>query len=117
MDARLQQPKRQDNALSLLNAIIEVSNLAKELSSPTPAKAIFGSVGAILTMIRVRFSSPAVYYSQFSCDQDSMANKSDYVELGLTCADVCKALHRGMDGRGLDDVSQLAREAIEKLTT
>ena len=47
--------KRQDNALSLLNAAIEAMNLAKEVSSATPAKAIFGSVGILLTMIVVRF--------------------------------------------------------------
>ena len=50
-----QQPKRQENALSLLNAAIEVINLAKEVSSPTPAKAVFGSVSILLKMIRVHF--------------------------------------------------------------
>ena len=45
-----------------------------------------------------------------------MANESDCVELGLACADVCKALDRGMDGWKLDDVSQSVREAIEQLT-
>ena len=45
-----------------------------------------------------------------------MANKSDYVELGLTCADVCKALDRGMNGKKRDDLSQSVREAIEQLT-
>ena len=54
MDPKPQRPKRQDNVLSLLNAIIEVTNLAKEISSPTPAKAVFGSVGVILTTIKVR---------------------------------------------------------------
>ena len=49
-------------------------------------------------------------------NQDSMANKSDYVELGLACADVCKALDRGMNGRKLDDLSQSVCEAIEQLT-
>ena len=44
-----------------------------------------------------------------------MANKADYVELGLACADVCKALDRGMKGRKLDDLSQSVREAIEQL--
>ena len=56
MDAKFQGPKRQENVLSLLNAAIEAMNLAKEVSSPTPAKAVFGSVSIILTMIRVRFS-------------------------------------------------------------
>ena len=46
-----------------------------------------------------------------------MANKTDYVELGLACADVCKTLDRGMNGRKLDDLSQSVREAIAQLTT
>jgi len=54
MDADLRQQKRRDNALSLLNVTIEAMNLAKEVSSITPAKAVFGSVSALLTMIRVR---------------------------------------------------------------
>ena len=60
MDPESRQQNRQDKVLSLLNAIIEISNLAKELSSPTPAKAVFGSVSILLTMIKVRFSSPSV---------------------------------------------------------
>ena len=54
MDPKSQQPKRQDDALSLLNTAIEVMNLAKEVSSVTPAKAVFGSVSILLAMIRVR---------------------------------------------------------------
>ena len=45
--------RRRDGALSLLDAAIEAMNLAKEVSSATPAKAVFGSVSAILVMIRV----------------------------------------------------------------
>ena len=44
-----------------------------------------------------------------------MANKSDYVELGLACADVCKALHRGMNGKKPSDLSPCVGEAIEQL--
>ena len=55
MNAKSQRPKRRDGAISPLNAAIEALNLAKEISSATPAKAVFGSVSAILTMIRVRF--------------------------------------------------------------
>lgn len=40
----------------MLNVAIEAINLAKEISSITPAKAVFGSVGVLLTMIRVRLS-------------------------------------------------------------
>ena len=46
-----------------------------------------------------------------------MANKSDYVELGLACADVCKALDRGMNGKKLDDLNESVCEAISQLTT
>ena len=46
-----------------------------------------------------------------------MTNKTDYVELGLVCADVCKALDRGMKGRRVDALSQPVCEAIEQLTT
>ena len=49
-------------------------------------------------------------------NQDSMANKSDYVELGLACADVCRALERGMNGKKLEDLSQSVCEAINQLT-
>ena len=45
-----------------------------------------------------------------------MANKVDYVKLGLTCADVCEALNRGMDKRRVDQLSQPVLGAIDKLT-
>ena len=54
MDADPRQQKRRDDALSLLNVAIETMNLAKEVASITPAKAVFGSVSVLLTMIRVR---------------------------------------------------------------
>jgi hypothetical protein len=53
MDTKSRGSKRQDVTLSALNAAIEAMNLAKEVSGVTPAKAIFGSVGVILAMIRV----------------------------------------------------------------
>ena len=46
-----------------------------------------------------------------------MANRTDYVELGLACAEVCKALDRGVNGRRMDELSQPVFEAIEQLTT
>jgi hypothetical protein len=55
MDASAQRQKRRDDVLSSLNVAIETINLAKEVSSITPAKAVFGSVGVILTMIKVSF--------------------------------------------------------------
>ena len=52
----------------------------------------------------------------FTRNQDSRASNADYVELGLACADICRALERGMNGRKLDDLSWSVREAIEHLT-
>ena len=46
-----------------------------------------------------------------------MANRTDYVELGLACAEVCKALDRGMNGRQMNELSQSVFEAIGQLTT
>jgi len=45
-----------------------------------------------------------------------MINKVDYVELGLTCFDVCEALNRGMDTRRADQLNKSVFKAIEKLT-
>ena len=46
-----------------------------------------------------------------------MINKTDYVELGLACADVCRALDRGVDGRRVNELSHSVFEAIGELTT
>ena len=54
MNMNPQQQKTRDGALSSLSVAIEAMNLAKEVSSMTPAKAIFGSVSVLLTMIKVR---------------------------------------------------------------
>lgn len=45
---------RADSTLSILNIAIGALNLANEISSITPAKAVFGSASILLTMIRVR---------------------------------------------------------------
>ena len=49
--------------------------------------------------------------------QDTMSNKSDYIGIGLACADVCRALDRGTNGKKLEDLSDLVREAIMRLKT
>lgn len=46
-----------------------------------------------------------------------MANEQEYVELGLSCADICQALDRGMDGKKLNDLSKSVCDAINQLTT
>ena len=46
-----------------------------------------------------------------------MANELDYVELGLSCADICRALDRGRNERRLDEFTQSVRDAMGQLTT
>jgi len=67
MVAKFQRPKHRD-ALSSLNAAVAALNLAKELSSVTPAKAVFGTVSIILMMIRVSFLLVCVERSQDEMD-------------------------------------------------
>jgi len=109
-----QQPQGR-NALSALNVTIQALNLAK-VSSVPPAKSVFGSVIVLLTLIRVCGYSAATD-SLFTFIQDSMANEQEYVELGLNCAEVCKVIDRGLNGRPTDELSQSVLEAIEQLTT
>ena len=55
MDSKSQQPKpEQEDPLQALNAAIKAMDIAKELSTITPAMHIFGSVSVTLTMLRVR---------------------------------------------------------------
>jgi len=58
MDIEAQKQERRDNILSSLNAAIEVLNLVGGISDIVPAKALFGTVSVVLTMIKV--SSPLI---------------------------------------------------------
>ena len=53
----------------------------------------------------------------FTRFQDSMVNQQDYVDLGLNCADICRAISRGLIGKKLSDLSPSVCEAIGQLTT
>ena len=46
-----------------------------------------------------------------------MIDKYGYVGLGLACADVCRALDRGLDEGQLDELSGPVCGAVERLTT
>ena len=48
-----QQSKGREGATEELNTAIEATNLAENLSTIAPAKTVFGSVGTLLTVIRV----------------------------------------------------------------
>ena len=53
MKAKPQQHEERGGVISVLNGSIEALNLVKEIMSNIPAKAAFGTVSFILTMIRV----------------------------------------------------------------
>ena len=44
-----------------------------------------------------------------------MINKTEYVELGLACADVCETLDRGTNRKRMYQLSRSVLEAIEQL--
>lgn len=108
--------KRRDSTLSTLNGAIDALNIAKELSSVAQAKAVFGSVGVLLTVIKVR---GFVFFGEVSfllTSLQDMTNELDYVDIGLVCADICTVLNRGMDGKPPNDLSRSVYEAIHQLT-
>ena len=119
MESNARRQKRREIILSSLDVAIETLNLAKELASITPAKAVFSSVSVILTMIKVGFSCGFVSIDRGLIEgvQDSMDNDEEYVELGLACAGVCTALDRGLNGRLLSELDGSVCEAINQLTT
>jgi len=45
-----------------------------------------------------------------------MINEPDYVELGSLCADVCRALDRGTNGKNPDKLSRSVYDAMNRLT-
>lgn len=111
------KPQREDAVLSL-NVAVKAIGLVENISGITPAKAAFGSVSAILVMIRV--GSPGVHAGRLLANaliQDSMIDEVDYVDLGLACADVCSALGQGLKERRADELSRPVLEAIKWLTT
>lgn len=110
-----QRQKGQNNSVSILNGLIQVLNIAKEILTVTPAKAAFGSIGALLEMIRVSCYPPTLSF-WLTFIQDYLANQQDYVDLGQTCTDACKPLKWGLEGRRLDELSRSVLQAIKQLT-
>jgi hypothetical protein len=112
MKADSQRPKERE---ADLNAAIQALNLAKTSSIP-PAKAVFGSVAVLLTTIRVCSILSTTISSGLTPDQDSMINEPDYIELGLSCASVCRTLDRRTNGKKQDELSPPVYDAINQLT-
>lgn len=117
MAAKPRERKHHDNALSTLSVAVNVLNVAKDVSVIAPAQAAFGSVVALLTMIRVRYLSCCGNGLRLTPVQDCMANEQEYIELGLNCANICKVLDRGTNGKKQEELGQSVCEAINQLTT
>lgn len=49
--------------------------------------------------------------------QDHVSNKQDFIELGRSCANVCKTLDRGLHGKELEELNEPLLQAIGQLTT
>jgi hypothetical protein len=45
-----------------------------------------------------------------------MVDNPDYVGLALSCADICRALDRGINGKKVDELSQSVYDATNHLT-
>ena len=109
--------RERDDGRPALDADIQALNRAMDTCGISPAQAAFDSAGALLTTIRVRSLLFRGGKLQAHVLQDSMADEEDYVDLGRSCADVCKALERGLEGRQPDELSPSMLDAIEQLTT
>lgn len=95
------QPLRgRDDAFASLDLAIGSLNLWKDICNVPPVQAVFGSVSILLSLVR-----------------DTMVNEQEYIDLGLFCAEICKVIDRGLDGRRLEELGQSALEAIRQLTT
>ena len=113
-----QRSKGRGSALSSLNLAIDGLNAAKDATSSIPlAGVVFVTVTLLLTTIRVSPLLPDVRSPRLTHSQDSMANDMDFVELGLSCANICRALERGMGGKKMDDLNQPVCDAMNQLTT
>ena len=112
-----QRSKGQDEILSALNVAIKGLNITKEAASTIPVNHVFGSVATLLETIRVStllFCEEIFHVHHL---QDTMLYDQNYVDLGLSCADACRALERGMGEKELKDLSESVRDAINLLTT
>jgi hypothetical protein len=113
--ASSQQPRGRDGVLTALDLLIQALNTAKDACGVPPAQVAFSSASVLLTMIRVRVSLLREEIPLTCVVQDTMANDSDYVELGQACADVCQALYQRLKGRRSDELNKSVLDAIMTL--
>lgn len=109
-----QSSSNHDNLISTFTLAIDGFNLAKDILSGTPAKAVVGSVGIILARIRVRFGPLQSFTSTLRHKQDSLQNE-DFLRIGTKCAYICSELGKSAGGKNPSSFSQPISEAIDRL--
>ena len=107
--------KQRDVTLSALDGIIQVLSVVKDGCGVPSARIALGSACVLLTTIKVRPPSSLTRSSRFTFSQDTMSNKDDYVDLGLSCAEVCKVLEQGLKGVKPEDLNETVAGAIDWL--
>ena len=118
MGDKSKRPTKRDGAVLSLDVAIGLVSIGKEASSMTPAPAVFGVATILLTTIRVSYAPPPrTRRSRLNDGKDKLANEQDCVDLGILCADACDALRRGTGGKRTDELSESARNAINRLET
>lgn len=117
MTSRSRQQKGRNGAGSSLDVAIQDVNFARDTCHVLRVRNAFNLVGTLLTTMEVLLLLFRDDELQFTLIQGFTFNTQDYVDLGIYCADVCKALDRGLDGRRLSDLSPSVLGAIQQLTT
>ena len=117
MASTSERQKKRDTVLSTFDADIQLLNHARETRDLPQAQDAFDSAGALLTTIKVRSLLFRRDGLRAHVTQDDMVGEREYVDLGRSCAAVCKALDRGLEGRQSDELSPSVLEAIKELTT
>ena len=117
METVPQRPTGREDIISTLNAAIAALNLARNSSNIGTAKTVFHSAIELLITARVCFS---LFHDNWlrahsRLGLDSNNQKVDFVELGLFCADICKALDWGTSGRSSNKLNRSVHDVINLL--
>lgn len=117
MISRSWQTKRREAALTALDGSTKALDAAKDMCGVPSAKIALASAFILLTTIKAGYHLFLGGELLTHASQENMNKKDNYINLGLSCADVCGALDRGLNGGKSDKLSEPVQKAIEKLTT
>ena len=120
MSTTTKRQSRKDKAISLNTAIAVLAQgpeVAERVSSSTPAMTAFSVVKEILTIARVCSLPFALVNDGLKWEeQDTMATKGEYIDLGLICTNACETLNRGLSRKQPHELGKIVSEAIDQFT-